>query len=57
MDAVLPRGFECVVCGFEHPAGAVRYDVLGYPECPSCGAQTGPLASLEADGPVDGIAN
>jgi transcription elongation factor Elf1 len=52
MDTVLPTRFECVACGFEHPAGAVQYDDLGYPVCPACGARTGPLAGGETDDPA-----
>jgi len=48
MDFDWPTYFECAACGAELPADVVRYDDLGYPECPECGARTGPLASLEA---------
>lgn len=47
MDMVLPTGFECAACRFEHPAGAVQYDGLGYPQCPACGARTGPLSRTD----------
>ena len=57
MDTALPIGFECVACGFEHPAAAVQYDDLGYPVCPGCGARTGPLASVEAESPAGSIVN
>ncbi|MBB6645299.1 hypothetical protein [Halobellus ruber] len=57
MDTVLPTGFECTACRFEHPTDAVRYDELGYPECPACGARTGPLAGREPDDSVEGAAN
>lgn len=48
MDFDWPTYFECAACGAEMPADAVRYDDLGYPECPECGARTGPLASFDA---------
>ncbi|WP_197052321.1 hypothetical protein [Halobellus rufus] len=52
MDFDWPTYFECAACGAEFPADAVRYDDLGYPECPECAARTGPLASLDA---MDGV--
>jgi len=55
MVAVLPREFECAACRFEHPVGAVRYDDLGYPQCPACGARTGPLVSVEAEHAIEGV--
>ena len=48
MDFDWPTYFECAACGAELPADSVRYDDLGYPECPECAARTGPLASIEA---------
>ena len=56
MDTGLPTRFECAACGAEHRAGAIRYDDLGYPECPACGERTGPLASVESDDPT-GVAD
>lgn len=36
--------FDCAACDSVERADAVDYDSLGYPECPECGARTGPLA-------------
>lgn len=41
--------FECAACGGVERGDAVRYDSLGYPECPNCGARTGPLAGGDAN--------
>lgn len=49
--------FECAACGATMPAFAVRYDDLGYPECPECTARTGPLASVETEELAGSIAN
>lgn len=57
MATVLPTRFECGACGFEHPAGAVQYDDLGYPVCPACGARTGPLASVETEDTASSVAD
>jgi hypothetical protein len=40
--------FECAACGELERADALAYDSLGYPECPGCGARTGPLAGVES---------
>lgn len=39
--------FDCAACGAVERADAVGYDSLGYPECPGCGARTGPLAGTD----------
>ncbi|MFB6089894.1 MAG: hypothetical protein ABEJ97_02440 [Halobellus sp.] len=58
MDFDFPTYFQCAACGAEIPGDAVRYDDLGYPECPECRARTGPLASLEAgEGTEGGVAD
>lgn len=57
MDADHTMEFECAACGATLPVSAVRYDDLGYPECPACTARTGPLASVEAEESAGGIAN
>lgn len=54
MNRPSPAAFECAACGTTHPVSAVRYDDLGYPECPACGARTGPLAVLDAEDPAGG---
>ncbi|MDS0293197.1 hypothetical protein [Halogeometricum luteum] len=40
--------FDCGACGTVERADAVGYDSLGYPECPGCGARTGPLVGAGA---------
>lgn len=57
MDADQTMVFECAACGASLPVSAVRYDALGYPECPECTARTGPLASVEIEESAGGIAD
>jgi predicted nucleic acid-binding Zn ribbon protein len=57
MDGDQTVEFECAACGATMPVLAVRYDDLGYPECPACTARTGPLASVETEESAGSVAN
>lgn len=57
MDIDRTTCFECAACGTELPVSVVQYDRLGYPKCSGCGARTGPLASVEAEESLGGVAD
>ncbi len=39
--------FECPECGETVASGSVEYNRLGYPICPVCGFEDGPLADQD----------
>lgn len=55
MEMVDRAVFRCESCGASAPSFGIDYDALGYPVCPGCGEQTGPLAR-EAAASVERLA-